>query len=263
MGRPYSYHGDWDSRVVATAIHNGHDLRPDVAEQMVLPETGRLREEDPHTGRLAAALPSHLVVHRSRFEVDLNRPREQAVYRTPADCWDLEVWRDTALPDDVVDGSLELYDAFHADLAERLDALAAQGPFVLYDVHTYNHRRDGAEAPASDPEENPEVNVGTGSLDRERFGHVVDAFSEALAGTPVSWGKLDVRENVRFQGGHLSKWIHARYPGTGCCLALEFRKSFMDEWTAEVDEGRLAELIAALAGTVPAVEAALADGPTG
>ena len=37
----------------------------------------------------------------------------------------------------------------------------------------------------------------------------------------------------------------------------------MDEWTAEVDEGRLAELIAALAGTVPAVEAALAEGPTG
>lgn len=258
MGRPHSYHGDWHARVVATAIHHGHDLRPGVAQQMVLDEADRLREEDPHTGRLAAAVASHLVVHRSRFEVDLNRPREQAVYRTPADCWDLEVWRETELPDDLVDGSLELYDAFHAELAERLDALAVSGPFVVFDVHSYNHRRAGAGTPASDPVDNPEVNVGTGSLDRARWGHVVDAFIDALTAAPVSWGRLDVRENVRFRGGHLSTWIHARYPTTGCCLALEFRKSFMDEWTGEVDEARLTELIAALAATVPAVEAALA-----
>ena len=75
----------------------------------------------------------------------------------------------------------------------------------------------------------------------------------------MPWGQLDVRENVRFQGGHLSKWIHARYPGVGCCLALEFRKSFMDEWTAELDEARLTALQAALATTVPAVERALAE----
>ncbi len=227
---------------------------------MVLPEPDRLREEDPHTGRLAAALPDHVVAHRSRFEVDLNRPRDGAVYRTPADCWDLQVWRDTELPDDLVEGSLAIYDAFHADLAERLDALAASGPFVVYDVHSYNHRRDGAGAAASDPEGNPEVNVGTGSLDRSRWGHVVDAFSDALAAAPVTWGRLDVRENVRFKGGHLSRWIHARYPGTGCCLALEFRKSFMDEWTGEVDEPHLTELVAALAATVPAVEASLGRG---
>ena len=30
---------------------------------------------------------------RSRFEVDLNRPREEAVYRVPEDCWGLDVWR--------------------------------------------------------------------------------------------------------------------------------------------------------------------------
>lgn len=260
MLEPYSFHGAWAARVVATAIHDGHDLRPEVADLMVLPEPDRLREEDPHTGRIAAALPDHVVAHRSRFEVDLNRPRDGAVYRTPADCWDLEVWRDTALPDDLVAGSLELYDAFHADLASRLDALAARGPFVVYDVHSYNHRRDGAGAPASDPADNPEVNVGTGSLDRERWGHVVDAFSDALAAAPVSWGRLDVRENVRFKGGHLSTWIHERYPETGCCLALEFRKSFMDEWTGEVDEPHLSELVAALAATVPAVEAVLLQG---
>ncbi|MDO5534173.1 MAG: N-formylglutamate amidohydrolase [Propionibacteriaceae bacterium] len=261
MSRPYSFHGDWDARVVATAIHAGHDLRPEVAGQMVLPEVDRLREEDPHTGRLASVVGPHVVVHRSRFEVDLNRPREDAVYRTPADCWDLQVWRDTALPDDLVAGSLELYDAFHADLAERLDALAATGPFVLYDVHSYNHRRDGADSPASDPDENPEVNVGTGTLDHARFGGVVDAFITSLSAAQVPWGSLDVRENVRFKGGHLSTWVHERYPGVGCVLALEFRKSFMDEWTGEVDQARLDGLAAALAATVPPVEDALGREP--
>lgn len=260
MASPYSFHGDWTSRVVATAIHDGHDLRPDVAALMVLDERDRLREEDPHTGVLAAALPSHVVVHRSRFEVDLNRPRENAVYRTPTDCWGLEVWRDTVLPDDLVRGSLEAYDAFHDALTERLDRLAASGPFVVYDVHSYNHRRDGADAEPSAAEDNPEVNVGTGSLDHARFGGVVQAFIGAMAAQRVPWGNLDVRENVRFRGGHLSRWIHARYPGVGCCLALEFRKSFMDEWTGEVDGARLRALADALAATVPAVEGALPPG---
>ena len=51
-------------------------------------------------------------------------------------------------------------------------------------------------------------------------------------------------------------------PGVVAALKAEIDKGFR---TANVHpgEGRLAELIAALAGTVPAVEAALADGPTG
>ena len=36
-----------DSPLVATAIHDGHRLRPEVAEMMALSDTDRLREEDP------------------------------------------------------------------------------------------------------------------------------------------------------------------------------------------------------------------------
>ena len=69
--------------------------------------------------------------------------------------------------------SLEVHRAFYEALAARLDELAERGPFVVFDVHSYNHRRDGADQPASPQEENPDVNVGTGSLDRERWGDVV------------------------------------------------------------------------------------------
>lgn len=250
----FDFEGDFGGQLVATAIHAGHGLRPSIAAEMVLAEDARFREEDPFTDRMIARLPARVYVQRSRFEADLNRPPDKAVYRTPEDCWGLEVWRSTTLSPALVSGSMAYYDAFYAALAARLDACASRGPFVVYDVHSYNHRRDGTDAEPSSAEENPVVNVGTGSLDRARFGTVVDAFSHALRS---AMGDGDVRENVRFQGGELTAWVHARYPGIGCALALEFKKTFMDEWTGVPDGRALSQIADALAATQPAVLATL------
>ena len=246
---PFNFSGDWGGQVVATAVHNGHDLRAEICDAMKLDEQVRLREEDPFTARIGQRVPARVVVHRSRFEVDLNRGRADSVYRTPEDCWDLEVWRENPLDDRLVEGSLSIYDDFYTRLAERLDRVAERGPFVVYDVHSYNHRRDGADRPAAPAEENPEVNVGTGSLDRDRWAPVVDTFIGSLGSVRTSTGTLDVRENVRFKGANLARWVHERYPQTGCALALEFKKTFMDEWTGLTDDARLDELTEALAQT--------------
>ena len=254
---PFEFLGDWSGQFIATAIHNGHDVRPDFAAELALPEADRLREEDPHTDEIGALIPARVIMHRSRFELDLNRKRDESVYRTAEDAWGLDILRDPPLDETIVDGSLALYEAFYAELGRRLDPVAERGPFVVFDVHSYNHRRDGAEADAAPAEENPEVNVGTGSLDRERFGPVVDAFMSALAATDTSAGGLDVRENVRFRGRQLAAWTHSRYPGRGIVLALEFKKTFMDEWTGVADRTRIQELAEALAGTVPSVEESL------
>ena len=253
-----AFTGGWDTQVVATSVHAGHDLRPEIAAAMVLDEDVRLREEDPHTDVIAAAVDSRALTGRSRFEVDLNRPREEAVYREPDDCWGLDVWADGTLSDDLTAGSLAVYDEFYARLGERLDAVAARGPFVLLDVHSYNHRRDGADADPEPAEDNPVVNVGTGTLDHERFGPLLGDFMETLSKQQVGGEPLDVRENVKFQGRAVSWFVHDRYPGVGCCLALEFKKTFMDEWTAEVDHERLAETVRALGATVPVLDQALA-----
>ena len=61
-------------------------------------------------------------VHRSRFEVDLNRPRDEAVYRTPDMAWGLQVWK-APPPEDVVERSLAVHDRFYDDLQVRLDEL--------------------------------------------------------------------------------------------------------------------------------------------
>jgi N-formylglutamate deformylase len=246
-----------DLPIVATAIHAGHDVRPDVAAHLALDDGTRRREEDPFTDRVTAAGSRSVVAHRSRFEVDLNRPRESAVYTTPDTAWGLEVWDEPLTARDI-DGSLAIHDAFYGALAVHLDELARTGPFVVLDVHSYNHRRDGAGAPSAPAEENPEINVGTGSLDRDRWGDLVDRFMQHLGGESVRGHRLDVRENVRFKGGHLSAWVHERYAGTGCALALELKKVFMDEWTGVPDDHHLAQLTEAIAATVPTMVDALA-----
>src|SRR5687767_12904233 len=81
-----------DGPIVATAIHAGHDLRPEVAELMRLDDDVRLREEDPYTDGWTSIAPNRVVVRRSRFEVDLNRSEDDAVCFVPEDCWDLKVW---------------------------------------------------------------------------------------------------------------------------------------------------------------------------
>ena len=68
---------------------------------------------------------------------------------------------------------------------------------------------------------------------------------------------FDVRDNVKFLGQNLAWFIHDRYPGVGCVLAIEFKKTFMDEWTGEPDHERLEYLAEALEKTFGPVQEAL------
>jgi N-formylglutamate deformylase len=244
--------------IVATAIHDGHELRDECRSCTGLDDATRLREEDPYTARLAAVAPTTLVATLSRFEIDLNRPREGAVYKCADDAWGLDVWRQP--PTDAhVARALAAYDDFYAALERVLrDRVRRHGRAVVLDIHSYNHRRDGAGGPAADPAQNPEINLGTGTLDRARWGALVDRFAaDFVAASPASH-RLDLRENVKFRGGWMSTWIHQTFPETVCALAIEFKKTFMDEWTGALDEAHLGQLRAALAATLPGLEESLA-----
>jgi len=242
---------DGGGPVVACAVHAGGEVTSSTLRHLAIRRRERFVEEDPFTDQLTAMAGTSVVVHRSRFEVDMNRSRDRAIYRSPGDAWGLTVWRDP-VPGAVRQRSLRLYDRFYADLSAVLARAGAGGrPFVVLDLHSYNHRRGGPDVAPADPAANPEINVGTGSLDRERWGGLVDRFMADLRTAEVDGRVLDVRENVRFRGGHLSRWVHATFPGQGACLAVEVKKFFMDERTGEIDEPVWEGIKEALGGTGP------------
>ncbi|MCB0211214.1 MAG: N-formylglutamate amidohydrolase [Anaerolineae bacterium] len=246
-----------DSPLVATAIHDGHAVRPEVAALLALPEPERLREEDPFTRRWTSVADTRLIGLRSRFEIDLNRPRDKAIYLEPKDAWGLHVWREKP-PEAIIARSLQQYDAFYDTAKQLFTALEQKfGRFVVFDLHSYNHRREGPAGPLANPQENPEVNIGTGSLNRDQWGHIVDRFMADLRDFNYLGRHLDVRENVKFQGGNFSRWAHANFPQSACVLAIEFKKFFMDEWTGEPFPTHLEAIQQALASTVPGVLKAL------
>ncbi|MBL7127426.1 MAG: N-formylglutamate amidohydrolase [Ignavibacteria bacterium] len=244
--------------IIAAAIHNGHEVRDEVSELFNLSEAERLREEDPFTGDWTTIAETRIIGLRSRFEVDLNRSREKAVYIEPDDAWGLQVWKSRPSIE-IVELSLLEYDEFYNETSYVLKDLQQQfGKFVVFDLHTYNHMRGGPDEQPADPISNPEVNVGTGTLDREHWAPVVERFMSDLHNFDYLGRHLDVRENVKFKGGNFPRWINENFDKSGCALAIEFKKFFMNEWTGEPDKVQLEAIRQALKSTVAGVVEELA-----
>ncbi len=235
----------------AAANHNGHELRPELAEICALDEATRLREEDPFTELWAPVVPNFIIPLRSRFEVDLNRAREEAFYLEPKNAWGLNLWREKPGPE-MIQRSLGIYDQYYEEVKSILVNLESRHRrFVVFDLHSYNHRRDGPDAPPADPRQNPEVNVGTGTMNRSRWAPLVDRFIRDLSSFDFMGRHLDVRENVKFRGRQFPRWIHESFPDSGCALAIEFKKIFMDEWTGKADPAVMDAFKRALQSTIP------------
>jgi len=245
------------SPIIGTAIHDGSHVRRSLRSRYALNEVERLREEDPFTASLITGLPNQIVFHRSRFEIDLNRSRDQAVYLRPEQAWGLTVWKES-LPQSEHRRSLLIHDDYYEMLRFFLDGIQRYHKhFVLLDVHSYNYRRADPDTPTPQ-DQAPDVNIGTFSMDRERWVHVVEPLMDHFRSFGVGGRRLDVRENVAFHGkGEQTRFVHEQYPGIGCAIAIEFKKIFMDEWTGKPDNSTLRELQEALTSAVPLLERVL------
>jgi hypothetical protein len=207
-------------------------------------------------------MTNQIVFHRSRFEIDLNRPRDAAVYVRPEQAWGLKVWS-TPVPPECVEASLAIHDDYYKALRAFLKSIERRHrQFVVLDVHSYNHRRRGPDAPPTDPVQAPDINIGTSSMDRERWSDVIDGLMEHFSSYEIAGRAVDVRENVAFQGkGEQTRFIHEFFPQTGCAVAVEFKKIFMDEWTGEPDIDVLNQLRSMVSSAQPVLERLLACRP--
>ncbi|MDQ3494233.1 MAG: N-formylglutamate amidohydrolase [Pseudomonadota bacterium] len=250
---------DWDlavgdGPVLATAIHDGHRMRGSLLPHLAFDEAQRRRDEDPLTGLLATAGDVRLRVRNSRFQSDLNRPRDKAISSDPADTWGLQVWSEQLTQPEIAASQAD-HDRFYTMVTALIDAVLARfGCVLLLDLHSYNHRREGPDAPAADPAGNPDIDLGVTTLDADRWGNVVERFEAALRDTPLRGKAPDVRRNVRYEGGgHFPEWVYASWGEAVCTISLEYKKVFMDEWTAQADLAALYDLRLGLERAVAAV----------
>ncbi|WP_440053810.1 flavohemoglobin expression-modulating QEGLA motif protein [Pseudoalteromonas sp. T1lg65] len=209
---------------VATAVHAGHKVRASLKSLYAISEADRLQEEDPFTDDMVASLPITLIAKDSRYEYDLNRAPEQAIYDQ---AWGKQVWHEQ-LPSHELDLSLSKHAAYYRILGALLTALERRfGACVLFDVHSYNHQiRHHHYAPT--------FNLGTTQLDTLRFRTVLDELKKQLVSKKIAGQPVDCAENTVFQGhGYQTTFVTANFSNT-LVMPLEVKKIFMDETTGEL-----------------------------
>lgn len=237
-----------NSPIIATAIHDGHELFPDFIPFMMLKEHERFREEDPYTADIAKLPTSRVTVYTSRFQVDLNRIPEKAIYRNPEDAWGLEVW--DGLSQDMEDFIMIYYQKFYQDIKSLIeDTIQRFGCFIVLDIHSYNYKREGPHSPASQ-HGHPDINLGT-YYNRLEWHHVFSHLRDYLASSGGIGERVDARENVIFKGGAFAQWIVKHYGNAGCVVSIEYKKTFMDEWTGRANLRTLNRLRRNLQGALP------------
>ena len=209
---------------VCAAVHDGHQFRKELWGNCLHTEYERWYEEDPATLQMVHTHPIVIAGRDSRFEYDLNRPSETAVFDT---AWGKKLWK-SPLPEAMKSKSLKKHSAFYRVVHALIDKLEALHPKVLvFDMHSYNWKRWEREVPV--------WNIGTKNVDNERFGHIVKEWEQHLASVDLPNGiKTTTGINDTFQGnGHFLKYITANFNNT-LVLATEISKIYCDELTGVV-----------------------------
>ena len=226
-----------DSPFWVFAIHDGQQIDPFIDPYINLNESERLREEDPFTAVMAELPMNQFIVGSSRFQLDLNRKIEDSVYLRPDQAWGLQVWKDS-LPENIVTELYLDHKNIYQEIEEQIQETIDQyGYFVVYDIHSYNAKRNGSEEEV-DTEINPQINLGTAYVD-PKWQPLIDQLMGFISKDSLYDGPIDIRENIKFKGGYLSQLINKKFGAYGCVLSIEFRKDFMDEWTGAPDLPRV------------------------
>lgn len=205
---------------VCAAIHDGHQFRKELWPNCLHSEYDRWYEEDPATKSMVKSQPILISGCDSRFEYDLNRAPQEAIFET---AWGKQLWK-APLTETQKQKSLNK----HANFYKIVKALIAKleekfGICIVYDMHSYNWKRWDREVPT--------WNLGTSNIDNSRFGKAVEQWRISLSEMHLPNGiKTTSKINDVFQGnGYFLKYITQNFKNT-LVLATEISKIYCDEY---------------------------------
>lgn len=205
---------------VCGAVHDGHQFRKELWENCLHTEYERWYEEDPETKNMVSSHPILIAGCDSRFEYDLNRDPENAVFET---AWGKQLWKNP-LPEIQKEKSLNKHENFYKVVHALISKIEEKfGVCVVYDMHSYNWKRWDREVPT--------WNLGTSNIDNYRFGDQIESWRQMLASIELPNGiKQTAKINDTFQGnGYFLKYITKNFKNT-LVLATEIAKIYCDEY---------------------------------
>ena len=203
------------------AVHDGHQFRKELWDNCLHTEYERWFEEDPQTKEMVKTHPIIIAGCDSRFEYDLNRAPETAIYE---DAWGKQLWK-SKLPKEMHDKSLQKHANFYKVVNALISKLEEKfGVCIVYDMHSYNWKRWTREVPT--------WNLGTSNIDNNRFKNEAESWRAILEKTPLPNNiKSTSLINDTFQGnGYFLKYITQNFNNT-LVLATEIAKIYCDELT--------------------------------
>ncbi|MEM1336209.1 MAG: N-formylglutamate amidohydrolase [Bacteroidota bacterium] len=208
---------------VCAAIHDGHQFRKSLWENCTHTAYDRWYEEDPATLQMIQSHPIVIAGRDSRFEYDLNRPPEEAVFET---AWGKQLWK-TPISAMEKAQSLKKHQDFYQVVYALIAKLESLHPKVIvFDMHSYNWKRWDREVPV--------WNLGTKNINNDRFGSIAASWSTKLEGIGVPYTPTTSQINDTFFGnGHFLKSITKNFENT-LVLATEIAKVYCDELTGIV-----------------------------
>ena len=186
---------------------------PKSPQAMSLADLDRLREEDPFTG--ACGVRRALAHHRPPLALRIRpqpRPMTKRSIARPSNAGASKCGRRRTRCRRWSTRSLALHARILPDARRTCSTACAErhGRFVVIDVHSYNHRRDGPDGEATPQDDAPDINIGTFSMPRDQWAFLLDPLIEAMRDFDFNGRQLDVRENVAFQGkGEQTRFVHA------------------------------------------------------
>lgn len=206
---------------VCAAVHNGHQFRKELWAKCLHTAYDRWYEEDPETENMVKHHPIVISGLDSRFEYDLNRDPDNAIYD---DAWGKKLWKEP-LSEDEKSRSLEKHQNFYKIVHALITTLEQKfGCCIVYDMHSYNWKRWDREVPT--------WNLGTSNIDNERFKNSIEDWRKDLSEIKLPNGiPTTAKVNDTFQGnGYFLKFITTNFPHT-LVLATEVAKIYCDEET--------------------------------